>query len=95
MREAHSAFSCARGLIATRSDDFYFKRRKALRRALSLRLVFDSGAKGVYPIFVLLRERFEVISPKPQQRDLHVYHRLERIEPDGRGGGSPALLILS
>jgi hypothetical protein len=83
------------GFVATRSDDFYFKRRKALRRALSLRLVFDSGAKGVYPIFVLLRERFEVISPKPQQRDLHVYHRLERIEPDSRGGGNPALLILS
>jgi hypothetical protein len=56
--------------------------------------MFDSGAKGVYLIFVLLRERFQVISPKPQQRDLHVYHWLERIEPDGRGGGNPALLIL-
>ena len=54
----------------------------------------DDVANGFEALFIIARRLVDVLGEHPHHRDLELYERFDRVEPNGGAGSHPALLFL-
>src|SRR5260370_39227594 len=57
-------------------------------------LLRNDVANGFEALFIIARHLDDVLGEHPHHRDLELYERFDRVEPNGGAGSHPALLFL-